>query len=76
MNDDIQSDMEENVSRNNYLIEETIKTSEKKMNSNLTKLETKFTSQTTSGVEVKKALDEIAVIRKDLDLFIKMYRNQ
>jgi hypothetical protein len=76
MHDDIQSDMEEMDSANFKLIEETISTSEKKMGVKLTKLETKFASQTTSGVEVKKALDEIAVIRKDLDLFIKMYRNQ
>ena len=50
--------------------------SEKGTDTKLKKLETKFTSQTTSGVEVKKALDEIAVLRKDLDMFIEMYRNQ
>ena len=53
-----------------------IEVSEKGTDTKLKKLETKFTSQTTSGVEVKKALDEIAVIRKDLDMFIEMYRNQ
>ena len=54
------------------MIEVTEKATDKKLKS----LESKFTSQTTSGVEVKKALGEIAVIRKDLDMFIKMYRNQ
>ena len=53
-----------------------IEVSEKGTDTKLKKLETKFTSQTTSGVEVKKALDEIAVLRKDLDMFIEMYRNQ
>tara|TARA_B110001469_G_scaffold75510_1_gene71644 strand:- start:286 stop:666 length:381 start_codon:yes stop_codon:yes gene_type:complete len=53
-----------------------IEVSEKGTDTKLTKLETKFTSQTTSGVEVKKALDEISVLRKDLDMFIEMYRNQ
>ena len=53
-----------------------IEVSEKGTDTKLKKLETKFTSQTTSGVEVKKALDEISVIRKDLDMFIEMYRNQ
>ena len=76
MHDDIQSDMEDIESTNSNLIEETINTSETKMGVKLTELETKFTSQTTSGVEVKKALDEIAEIRNDLDSFIKMYRNQ
>jgi uncharacterized membrane-anchored protein YhcB (DUF1043 family) len=54
------------------MIEVTEKGTDKKLKS----LESKFTSQTTSGVEVKKALGEIAVIRKDLDMFIEMYRNQ
>jgi type II secretory pathway component PulM len=76
MHDDIQSDMEDIESTNSNLIEETINTSETKMGVKLTELETKFTSHTTSGVEVKKALDEIAEIRNDLDSFIKMYRNQ
>lgn len=53
-----------------------IEVSEKGTDTKLKKLETKFTSQTTSGVEVKKALDEISVLRKDLDMFIEMYRNQ
>ena len=53
-----------------------IEVSEKGTDTKLKKLETKFTSQTTSGVEVKKALDEISVVRKDLDMFIEMYRNQ
>ena len=53
-----------------------IEVSDKGTDTKLKKLETKFTSQTTSGVEVKKALDEISVLRKDLDMFIEMYRNQ
>ena len=53
-----------------------IEVSEKGTDTKLKKLETKFTSQTTSGVEVKKALGEISVLRKDLDMFIEMYRNQ
>ena len=40
------------------------------------KLETKFSNQIASGVEVKKALDEINRLRTDFDEFVKMYRNQ
>ena len=58
------------------IIKGMIEVSDKGTDTKLKKLETKFTSQTTSGVEVKKALDEISVLRKDLDMFIEMYRNQ
>ena len=58
------------------IIKGMIEVTEKGTDTKLKKLETKFTSQTTSGVEVKKALDEISVLRKDLDMFIEMYRNQ
>ena len=58
------------------IIKGMVEVSEMGTDTKLKKLETKFTSQTTSGVEVKKALDEIAVLRKDLDMFIEMYRNQ
>ena len=58
------------------IIKGMIEVTEKGTDKKLKNLESKFTSQTTSGVEVKKALGEIAVIRKDLDMFIKMYRNQ
>ena len=40
------------------------------------KMEAKFSAQLTSGVEVKKALDEINTLRTDFDEFVKMYRNQ
>jgi len=58
------------------IIKGMIEITEKGTDKKLKNLESKFTSQTTSGVEVKKALGEIAVIRKDLDMFIEMYRNQ
>ena len=58
------------------IIKGMIEVTEKGTDKKLKNLESKFTSQTTSGVEVKKALGEIAVIRKDLDMFIEMYRNQ
>ena len=58
------------------IIKGMVEVSEMGTDTKLKKLETKFTSQTTSGVEVKKALDEISVLRKDLDMFIEMYRNQ
>tara|TARA_R110000868_G_scaffold101688_1_gene279894 strand:+ start:69 stop:449 length:381 start_codon:yes stop_codon:yes gene_type:complete len=58
------------------IIKGMVEVSEMGTDTKLKKLETKFTSQTTSGVEVKKALDEISVLRKDLDSFIEMYRNQ
>ena len=61
---------------NDKIIKGMIEVTEKGTDKKLKSLESKFTSQTTSGVEVKKALGEIAVIRKDLDMFIKMYRNQ
>ena len=46
------------------------------IDSRMDKLETKFSAQLTSGVEVKKALDEINTLRTDFDEFVKMYRNQ
>jgi uncharacterized membrane-anchored protein YhcB (DUF1043 family) len=58
------------------IIKGMIEVTEKGTDKKLKNLESKFTSQTTSGVEVKKALGEIAVIRQDLDMFIEMYRNQ
>ena len=58
------------------IIKGMIEITEKGTDKKLKNLESKFTSQTTSGVEVKKALGEIAVLRKDLDMFIEMYRNQ
>jgi uncharacterized membrane-anchored protein YhcB (DUF1043 family) len=58
------------------IIKGMIEVTEKGTDKKLKNLESKFTSQTTSGVEVKKALGEIAVLRKDLDMFIEMYRNQ
>jgi uncharacterized membrane-anchored protein YhcB (DUF1043 family) len=58
------------------IIKGMIEVTEKGTDKKLKNLESKFTSQTTSGVEVKKALGEISVLRKDLDMFIEMYRNQ
>jgi uncharacterized membrane-anchored protein YhcB (DUF1043 family) len=58
------------------IIKGMIEITEKGTDKKLKNLESKFTSQTTSGVEVKKALGEISVLRKDLDMFIEMYRNQ
>ena len=58
------------------IIKGMIEVTEKGTDKKLKNLESKFTSQTTSGVEVKKALGEIAVLRNDLDMFIEMYRNQ
>ena len=46
------------------------------IDSRMDKLETKFSAQLTSGVEVKKVLDEINTLRTDFDEFVKMYRNQ
>ena len=40
------------------------------------KLESKFSNQMASGVEVKKALDKINKVEADLNDFVKMYRNQ
>ena len=46
------------------------------IDSRMDKMEAKFSAQLTSGVEVKKALDEINTLRTDFDEFVKMYRNQ
>ena len=46
------------------------------IDSRMDKMEAKFSAQLTSGVEVKKALDEINTIRTDFNEFVKMYRNQ
>ena len=45
------------------------------IDSRLDKLESKFSNQMASGVEVKKALDKINKVEADLDDFVKMYRN-
>jgi len=76
MHVDIQNDIVKLEEAYDKIVVGMIEVSEKGTDTKLKKLETKFTSQTTSGVEVKKALDEISVIRKDLDMFIEMYRNQ
>jgi len=46
------------------------------IDSRLDKLESKFSNQMASGVEVKKALDKINKVEADLEDFVKMYRNQ
>ncbi len=46
------------------------------LDSRLDKLDNKFKTNVASGIEVKKALVEIDVIRTDFDEFVKMYRNQ
>jgi len=45
------------------------------IDSRMDKLETKFSAQLTSGVEVKKALDEIKDLNDRLDKFIRNYQN-
>ena len=46
------------------------------IDSRMDKLQAQFAGQMASGVEVKKALDEINTIRTDFNEFVKMYRNQ
>ena len=46
------------------------------IDSRLDKLESKFSNQIASGVEVKKALDEIDVIKNRLNRFIETFQNQ
>ena len=46
------------------------------IDSRLDKLESKFSNQIASGVEVKKALDEINTLRYRLDRFIETFQNQ
>jgi predicted PurR-regulated permease PerM len=45
------------------------------IDSRLDKLESKFSNQIASGVEVKKALDEIKDLNDRLDKFIRTYQN-
>jgi len=45
------------------------------IDSRLDKLESKFSNQIASGVEVKKALDEIKDLNDRLDKFIRNYQN-
>jgi len=45
------------------------------IDSRLDKLESKFSNQIVSGVEVKKALDEIKDLNDRLDKFIRNYQN-
>ena len=73
---DVQGELSKLEEDYDKIIKGMIEVTEKGTDKKLKSLESKFTSQTTSGVEVKKALGEIAVLRKDLDMFIEMYRNQ
>jgi predicted PurR-regulated permease PerM len=45
------------------------------IDSRLDKLEAKFSNQLASGVEVRKALDEIKDLNERLDKFIRNYQN-
>ena len=72
---DVKDDFKNLKKEMDKTIIDALANSEQKMNYNFNNLETKFSNQIASGVEVKKALDEIKEVKAKLDEFITTYQN-
>ena len=67
--------IDQEVNNLNDYVKDTERDFQSQLDSRLDRLENKFSSNIASGVEVKKALDEVKDLNERLDRFIRNYQN-